>query len=169
MWNPFEIRGVDLGRFTVKKMEPKDLEEVLSMAASSPIPWSKNMFVEEMQNPFSHCFIIKVEEISKHQVVGFICFRNIGDESELLNVCVHPQYRQSGIGKKLMQFYIDFCHQINIKTFHLEVNASNQPAIHLYQLFSYQSVGVRKKFYEGRFDALRMIKKSENFMPLQTG
>jgi len=151
-----------LGRFAFRKMEPKDLEEILSMAASSPIPWSKNMFVEEMRNPFSHCFVIKVKEISKHQVVGFICFRNIGEESELLNIFVHPQYRQSGIGKKLMEFYIDFCHQINIKTFHLEVNVSNHPAIHLYQLFSYQSVGVRRNFYEGRFDGLRMTRRDLN-------
>ena len=146
-------------RFTIRKMDPKDLDEALPMAASSPNAWSKNMFVEEMRSPFSHCFVMKAEEIPKHQVVGFICFRNIGDESELLNICVHPQYRQSGIGKKMMEFYIDFCHQINIKTFHLEVNASNHPAIHLYQIFSYHSVGVRKKFYEGRFDGLRMTRR----------
>lgn len=153
-------------RFTVRKMDPRDLDEALSMAASSPNAWSKNMFVEEMRNPFSHCFVMEVEEISKRQVVGLICFRNIGDESELVNIWVHPQYRQSGIGKKLMEFYIDFCHQVNIKTFHLEVNASNHPAIHLYQLFSYQSAGVRKKFYEGRSDGLRMIRRDLNH---QTG
>jgi ribosomal-protein-alanine N-acetyltransferase len=159
MWNPFEFRGMDLRRFTLKKMDPKDLDEVLSMATSSPNPWSKNMFTEEMRNPFSHCFVMNVEEISKHQLVGLICFRNLEDESELLNICVHPQYRQLGIGKKLMNFYIHFCCQISMKTFHLEVNVSNHPAIRLYQLFSYQSVGVRKKFYEARFDALRMTKK----------
>jgi ribosomal-protein-alanine N-acetyltransferase len=145
--------------FTVTKMDPKDLDEVLYAASPLPNPWSKNMFLEEMRSPFSHCFVMKTEELSKHRVVGFICFRNIGDESELLNICVHPQYRQSGIGKKLMQFYIDFCHQVDIKTFYLEVNVFNHPAIHLYQLFSYQSVGVRKNFYEGRFDGLRMAKK----------
>jgi ribosomal-protein-alanine N-acetyltransferase len=165
MWNPFEIEELDLGGIIVKKMEPKDLDGVLSIASSSPNPWSGNMFVEEMRNPFSHCFVIKVEEISKHQWVGFICFRNIADESELLNICVHPRYRQLGIGKKLMQFYIDFCRQINIKTFHLEVNASNLPATHLYRSFSYQSVGMRKNFYGEGSDALRMIRRDSN----QTG
>jgi ribosomal-protein-alanine N-acetyltransferase len=149
-----------LKRFTIQKMGIKDLDEVLKVAASSLPSWSKNMFIEEMRNPISYCFIIKMKRISKYHMVGFICFRNIVDESELLNICVHPQYRQLGIGKKLMQFYIDFCIKMEIKTFYLEVNASNQLAVHLYQLFSYQSVGMREKFYQGKFDALLMAKKA---------
>jgi ribosomal-protein-alanine N-acetyltransferase len=91
--------------------------------------------------------------------MGFICFRIIEDESELLNICVHPQYRQLGVGKKLMQFYISLCSKIKIKTFYLEVDSSNQVAIHLYHLFAYQRVGIRKKFYRGKLDALLMMKK----------
>jgi ribosomal-protein-alanine acetyltransferase len=152
---------MELKRLIIKKMETKDLDEVLDMEASSSLnPWSKNMFIEEMKNPFAFCFIIKMKGIPKHQVKGFICFRNIGDESELLNICVHSQYRQMGIGKKLMQFYIGFCRKMKIKTFYLEVNASNRSAVHLYHLFSYQSLGMRKKFYQGKFDALLMVKKT---------
>ena len=92
-------------------------------------------------------------------MLGFICFRNVEDESELLNICVHPQYRQLGIGKRLMQFYIGFSPRKKIRTFYLEVNSSNLPAINLYQSFSYQSLGIRKKFYQGRFDAILMVKK----------
>jgi ribosomal protein S18 acetylase RimI-like enzyme len=65
-----------------------------------------------------------------------------------------------GIGKKLMQFYIGFCRKMKIKTFYLEVNALNQSAVHLYQHFSYQSLGMRRKFYQGKFDALLMTKKA---------
>jgi ribosomal-protein-alanine N-acetyltransferase len=142
-------------------METRDLDDVLDMEASSSLnPWSKNMFLKEMKNPFTYCLIIKMKGILKHQVMGFICFRNIGEESELLNICVHPQHRQMGIGRKLMQFYIGFCRKKKIKTFYLEVNASNHSAIRLYQHFSYQSVGMRKKFYQGKFDALLMVKKA---------
>ena len=91
-----------------------------------------------------------------YDLVGFICFRNVTEESELLKICVHPDYRQLGIGKKLMQFYIDFGSRRGVRTFHLEVNPSNQPAIHLYQSFSYQRSGMRKKFYQRNFDALLM-------------
>jgi ribosomal protein S18 acetylase RimI-like enzyme len=65
-----------------------------------------------------------------------------------------------GLGKELMKFYIDFSRERGITTFYLEVHSSNQPAIHLYRLFSYQSSGMRKKFYQGKWDALLMTKKA---------
>lgn len=141
-------------------MDLKDLDEVLSIETSGSFaPWSKNMFVEEMRNASAYCFVIKKEDESEQPVIGFICFRNMAEESELLKICVHPDYRKSGIGKKLMTFYIDFSRERGIKTFHLEVYSSNYPAIHLYLLFSYQPSGIRKKFYQGKFDALLMTKR----------
>jgi ribosomal-protein-alanine N-acetyltransferase len=144
----------------IKKMGIEDLNEVFNIESSSSLhPWSKNMFFEEIKNSHSFSFIIQMKEIPKYRVMGFICFRNLGEDSELLNICVHPQYRRMGIGKRLMQFYIDFCQEMAIKTFYLEVNVTNQPAIHLYQYFFYQSSGMRKKFYQGKFDAFLMTKK----------
>jgi len=151
----------EVNRFTIIKMNIKNLDEVLPIAASSRVnPWSENMFIGEMRNPFSYCFMIKMRKMSNYPVVGFVCFRNIKDESELLNICVHPEYRQMGIAKKLMQFYIGFCIKKKIKTFYLEVNSSNRSALHLYQSFSYQLLAVRKKFYQGEFDGLLMAKKA---------
>jgi ribosomal protein S18 acetylase RimI-like enzyme len=66
------------------------------------------------------------------------------------------------MGKKLMQFYIDYCKPLQIRSFHLEVNASNSTAIHLYESFSFQPARVRKKFYQGKFDALLMVKKTKS-------
>ena len=157
MVNAYEMAG----RWIIGKMTPQDLHEVLSIESSASLtPWSLNMFIEEMKNPFAYCFVMKREEGAKPSVIGFICFRNVTEESELLNIGVHPHYRQGGLGKKLMQFYIDFCDPLEIKKFYLEVNASNQAAIHLYQGFSYQSFGMRKKFYQGKFDALLMMKRA---------
>ena len=147
-------------KVSIQKMDVQDLEEILSIEASSFLtPWSKNMFLNELENHFSHCFVIKIGALPHSVLIGFICFRNVIDESELLNMGVHPRYRQLGVGKTLMEFYINFCSQMGIKRFYLEVNSSNQSAIRLYQHFSYQSSGLRKKFYQGKFDALLMTKK----------
>lgn len=146
-------------RFAVKRMDWRDLDEVVTIATSlTSNLWSKNMFIGEMLNPLAHCFVVSMKGRPKHPLVGFICFRNVDDESELLNIGVHPQYRQLGIGKKLMQFYIGFCSQMKIRTFHLEVDSLNQSAIHLYQSFSYHSVGIRKKLFRGEFDAILMVR-----------
>ena len=146
--------------FTIKRMETKELAEVVSIAASSTLTtWTEKMFAEEMKNPFSHCFVGKMKGDSIDHVAGIICFRTIEDESELLNLCVHPKYRQRSIGKRLMQFYTDFCHDKGIKAFHLEVDSSNERAVHLYRSFSYEPSGTRKNFYGGKFDALLMARR----------
>jgi len=141
-------------------MDIQDLDEVISLESSNPgTRWSMNMFAEEMKNPSGHCFVMKMEDRPKQRVVGFICFRNVEEESDLFNICVHSDYRRFGVGKRLMGFYVEFGRLRGIKTFYLEVLSSNQPAIRLYQLFSYKSFGMRKKFYQGKFDALLMTKK----------
>jgi ribosomal-protein-alanine N-acetyltransferase len=148
------------GTWNIQEMTSQDLDEVLAIEASaSSTPWSKKMFSEEMQSPASCCFVIKIGIELKQPILGFICFRNMAEESELFNIAVHPHYRRLGIGRKLMQFYIDFSSQRGVKTFYLETNSSNEPAIRLYQHFSYQSFGMRKKFYQRQFDALLMMKK----------
>ncbi len=156
MLNTREMRG----EWDIRKMIPEDLEEVFSMETSDSLaPWSKKMFLAEMQHPSAYCFVMSRKDGPKHPVVGFICFRNVTEESELLKISVHPDYRQLGIGKKLMQFYIDFGCRTGVRIFHLEVNPSNQPAIHLYQSFSYQPSGMRKKFYQEKVDALLMMRQ----------
>ncbi len=145
------------GNWQIRQMIPEDLDQVLSIETSDPLaPWSKEMFLEEMRYPLAHCFVIQRTDESNHPVIAFISFRNMTEESELLKICVHPAYRKLGFGKKLMQFYINFGSRRGVKTFHLEVNPSNQPAIHLYQSFSYQRSGMRKKFYQCNLDALLM-------------
>jgi ribosomal-protein-alanine N-acetyltransferase len=145
----------------VEKMGREHLDEVLLIETSSSLtPWTKEMFLEELRNPLAHSFIYRVDEAQGPLPAGFICFKNIGEESELLNIAVHPLYRRKGIGRKLMQFYMELGRAKQIKTFYLEVHVSNPSAIRLYQEFSYQPVGMRKKFYQGKFDALMMVKRA---------
>jgi len=106
-------------------------------------------------SPQKSCGVFS-KALDKNTPLGFICFRNIGEESELLNICIHPGHRQKGLGKMLMDFYIDFCSQKGVKNYYLEVHPLNIPAVHLYQSFDFQPAGKRKNFYQGKYDALLM-------------
>ncbi len=146
--------------WNIREMIPEDLGEVFSIETSDSLaPWSKEMFLGEMQHSSAHCFVMNRKEGPEHPVVGYVCFRNVIDESELLKICVHPGYRQLGIARKLMQFYMEFSCRMGVRTFHLEVSSSNEPAIHLYQSFSYRPFGMRKRFYQRNFDALLMMRQ----------
>ena len=144
----------------IREMEPRDLEEVLPMEQASALsPWSRQMFIDELIHPLASCYVITEDGQSRPALAGFICFRNVENESELLNLSVHPLYRRQGVGRKLMQFYLDRCDALGIEKSHLEVSVSNEEALGLYRSFSYKEVGMRKKFYQGRFDALLMMKR----------
>ncbi len=157
----YMLDAPDLPReWEIRKMVREDLAEVFSIETSDPVaPWSMNMFLAEMEHPLAHCFVIMRNDALNDSVIGYVCFRNVTEESELFKLCVHPSYRQLGIARKLMEFYIEFSSRMGVRTFYLEVNASNQPAIHLYQSFSYQPSGTRRKFYQESFDALLMMRQ----------
>lgn len=46
-----------------------------------------------------------------------------------------------------------------LKDITLEVNINNIPAINLYKKYSFEEVGIRKKYYNNIDDALIMTKK----------
>jgi ribosomal-protein-alanine N-acetyltransferase len=153
-----EKPGKRCDQLTIRRMKIEDVEDILPIAATALLnPWSKNMFFEELAQPFSHCFLLSREsDASKGIPIGFICFRNLGEESELLHIAVAPYHRQKGLAKKLMEFYFDFCYQRGVKKYYLEVHPQNIPALRLYQSFAYQPIGKRKNFYQGKYDALVM-------------
>jgi len=145
----------------IHKMGESDLDEVVQMDASSrPTPWSRQSFFQELQNPFSYCFTLKKEIDSHDRNIGFLCFRIVGEESEILSLVVHPKYRRKGSGKQLMKFYIDFCSQREVKAFYLETGVSNQVAICLYESFSYHPISIRPKYYQRKEDALLMMRRA---------
>jgi ribosomal-protein-alanine N-acetyltransferase len=145
----------------IHKMRESDLDEVVRMDTSSrPTPWSRQSFLHELRNPFSYCFTLNKEIDSHDRNIGFLCFRIVGEESEILCLVIHVQYRQMGLGRELMKFYTDFCCQRRVKTFFLEAGASNQAAIRLYRSFLYYSIGVRPKYYQGKEDALLMTRRA---------
>jgi ribosomal-protein-alanine N-acetyltransferase len=152
-------KRMNLENLTIRKMNLRDLDKVVSLSATSPSnPWSKQMFLEEMEHPNASCYVMTSGEPLIDSPVGFICFRNVGDESDLLNIGVDPESRGCGIGKKLMTFYAEECRQRGAKTLYLEVDPRNVPAVRLYLSQSYRNNGVRKNFYHGKFDALLMMR-----------
>ena len=148
------------GGVIVDGMNPGDLREVLEIEVHSfPEPWSEVLFREEMANPRSHCFILRSTASPLCSVRGYLCFRNVEDESELLKLAVRPEHRRKGFGRVLMDFYVAFCREGNVHKLYLEVQSRNQEALCLYEAFSYRRVGIRPHYYPHRQDALLMLKE----------
>ncbi|MBL8027159.1 MAG: GNAT family N-acetyltransferase, partial [Fibrobacteres bacterium] len=72
-----------------------------------------------------------------------------------LGMSIHKDYRNSGIGHKLLSFAIDWARQTNIiKRIELFVYERNISAIHLYKKLDFKKEGKRINafFHNGRFE-----------------
>ena len=81
---------------------------------------------------------------------GFALYRTISDEAELLLLAVSPAFRRRGIGKMLLDQFLDHARDRGVSRVHLEVREGN-PAVIMYRLAGFSLAGRRPKYYHGRF------------------
>ena len=88
---------------------------------------------------------------------GFSLIRSVADESELLLIAVSPARRRQGVGRGLLNHFLDQARSEGITRAHLEVRDGN-PAIHMYRHAGFEPIGRRRNYYRGddgqQFDAL---------------
>lgn len=58
-----------------------------------------------------------------------------------------------------MENLINISKSLNINNITLEVNENNLSAIKLYNKFVFEEVGIRKNYYDGKYNAILMNKK----------
>jgi len=95
------------------------------------------------------------------EAVGFSLFRSVADEAELLLIAVLPDHHRRGIGRLLLDDFIQRAQADGASRVHLEVRDRN-PAIAMYRAAGFKPVGRRRKYYHGEdgrdFDALTFAK-----------
>ena len=88
---------------------------------------------------------------------GFIVWRVVADEAEIITVGVHPEYRGTGIAIAMLTIAEVEIAKTDAKKIFLEVAEDNAPARKLYEKQGYVQVGKRPKYYDG-IDAIIMEK-----------
>lgn len=118
-------------------------------------PWSERSVASELENELSLWLVALEGEV----VVGYIGSQTVIDETDMMNVAVHPDYRKQGIASSLIVGLMEELRKRGSHSLTLEVRASNDPAIRLYQLLDFQEVGRRRNYYRNpREDALILRK-----------
>ena len=116
--------------------------------------WSYNILKQELENEKTTYVVAK----ENNEIIGFAGMMVFMDEATLNNIVVKKSCRGRGIGGELLEALIEVCADLNLKSFTLEVNVSNIPAIKLYEKFGFQNLGIRKKYYNNSQDAYIMTK-----------
>jgi len=136
-----------------RPMQAEDLSEVIDIERRSyPFPWTQSIFGDCLQAGYS-CWVC----VRGGVIEGYGILTVAAGESHLLNLCVRPESRGEGIGRKMLRFLISIARRHDADILFLEVRASNAGARALYHAEGFNELGIRKDYYpvhSGREDAL---------------
>jgi ribosomal-protein-alanine N-acetyltransferase len=109
--------------------------------------------------PMAGVSLILAREPGGGDAVGFSLFRTVADESELLLIAVTPARQRRGVGRMLLDDFLDRARNHGVSRAHLEVREGNS-AVGLYQNAGFSPVGRRRNYYHApdgrRFDAVTL-------------
>lgn len=140
---------------TISPLTPSDFDAAFAIEkACHAFPWSEKTF---RGNQGERYLNLKIEV--DNAIVGFAVTQTVLDEATLFNIAVAPHYQRRGLGRKLLEATIEQLKEKGVTTLWLEVRASNDKAIALYQTLGFNEVTVRRDYYptaDGREDAIIM-------------
>ena len=111
-------------------------------------PWSASDFADLKK---SGCEILASDN-------GFIVWRVVADEAEIISIGVTPNARRSGIAGAMILLMEQELKKSSVVNVFLEVSEVNTPAKKLYEKYGFKPTGKRPKYYDGT-DAIIMTKR----------
>jgi ribosomal-protein-alanine N-acetyltransferase len=138
----------------IRQMKPEDIDGIALVEAHSfTIPWSRQMFVDELNNPLALYYVATCGD----KVIAYAGLWIIAGEGHITNIAVEPFWRRQNIAARMMHKILEAAEEYELSGLTLEVRAGNQPAISLYQKFGFRTEGRRKGYYsDDQEDALIM-------------
>ena len=143
------------------KMTEKHVAQVaeLEKICFGSAAWSEKSVASELDNELALWIVAEDED----KVLGYVGSQTVMDETDMMNVAVHPDCRGQGIATGLIVGLIGALQRRGSRSLTLEVRASNAPAISLYEKLGFLQVGLRKNYYRNpKEDALILRKEWEN-------
>ena len=134
----------------ISKVETKDLISCYELDLKSIKHWNKNQWEKELEKEY----ITALGIFFNNSLVGVCVIHKIYDEAEIRYLSIHPSYKRTGLGKKLIYQTLKECKKENIKRIFLEVSQKNQPALSFYDNLGFKTISIRKKYYKDGSDAL---------------
>ena len=132
----------------------KDIAKIEKAVFSTP--WSEEAIFDSIKNGY-YFFAAEDEE---ENTLGYVGINVILDEGYIANVAVDPKYRKAGVGTLLVRRIFSLAREKALSFVTLEVRASNENAISLYEKCGFKTEGRRKNFYsDPKEDAIIMTRR----------
>ena len=106
-------------------------------------PWDEASLLHELENPLS----LWLTALDGDTVAGYIGSQSVLGESDMMNLAVAPAWRRQGVGRALVERLVwELAEDNHCLT--LEVRASNEAAIALYEALGFRQAGRRPRYYQ---------------------
>lgn len=135
----------------IEPATPDDVPDLLRIEeACFSAPWTRKMFEAELTgNRFARFLVVRVRESATGAVatVAYICFWIVFEELRLMNLAVMEPVRRRGIATQLVREALRAGREQGAVRAVLEVRASNEAALALYEQLGFRRVATRAKYY----------------------
>ena len=105
--------------------------------------WSEKDFQEFLENPL--VYGLKIEE--NHGLSGYILWREVGDEAEILTLVIAPSHQRRGRGGLLLTALFEILMKKSIQKLFLEVAEDNDRAQSFYRNNDFLLLSKRHHYY----------------------
>lgn len=128
----------------IVKLEKRHLESSLE----------EDFYLNDLHNPLAKHYVLEKDST----IIGFISSTFDGNTLEILNFVIDKDSQSLGYGTKLFVTLLDELVPLGLTSVVLEVRRSNQRAISLYEKLGFQTIRIRKEYYQNKEDAYFMQK-----------
>ena len=137
----------------IREMTDADFNEIsLNLQTDFDEFWTPNVLQDELSNPNSKYYVL----IYNQEISGFGGLWFSVDDVHLTNIVIKKKYRNKGFGNILLQELISNAKKSGKNSLTLEVNENNTNAKKLYLKNGFKILGIRKKYYNNKDNAVIM-------------
>lgn len=128
----------------IRPMSENDLVFVSEIELLSGLnKWGNDCYRADLKKKEVLLFVAIFDE----KLCGYIYARLITPEVEIFNIAVLPDFRNRGVGKKLLENVLKTAAENGCRNCWLEVRESNETARKFYERLDFKSVGRRRNYY----------------------
>ena len=132
----------------LKQITPQMLSAVLELDhACFGGLWTLEGYQRELESSNSELLSLSIPSASA-SLLGVGCMWAILEEAHITLLAVHPDYQRQGLGQALLLALLTVACERGLERATLEVRATNQPALALYQKFGFKTAGRRRRYYK---------------------
>jgi ribosomal-protein-alanine acetyltransferase len=119
-----------------------------------PWSWTDRRVEQCLRN--RDCVVLAARD--RRRLVGFAIMEFYDVHAHLALLAVQPGYQRLGVGRQLLEWLEASARTAGIFSVRLELRASNDAARRFYERLGYRESGAKQGYYDGREDALRMVR-----------